>query len=74
MKNYLVSVLATVLVAAMIVSQPSPLAAQMPGGVTAEAGKGEAVGRTDLENLARTLEDDDARRRFVQDLRPAIEA
>lgn len=74
MKHYLVLVLAAVLMAAMIVAQPSPLAAQMPGGATAQAGKGGSVGRTDLENLAKTLEDDDARKRFVKDLRAAIEA
>ena len=74
MKNCLVSVLAAVLAAAMIIAQPSPLAAQMPGGATAEAGKGGAVGLSDLENLAKTLEDADARQRFVKDLRAAIEA
>ncbi|MFB3149702.1 MAG: hypothetical protein ACE10M_03940, partial [Alphaproteobacteria bacterium] len=74
MKNYLVLVLAAVLAAAMIIAQPSPADAQMPGAATAEAGKGGAVGRTDLENLAKTLEDADARERFVKDLRAAIEA
>ena len=64
MKNYLVLVLAAVLAAAMIIAQPSPADAQMPGAATAEAGKGGAVGRTDLENLAKTLEDADARKRF----------
>ncbi|MCH8091054.1 MAG: mechanosensitive ion channel [Proteobacteria bacterium] len=74
MKHYLVLVLAAVLMAAMIVAQPSPLAAQMPGGATAEAGKGGAVERTDLEKLVETLEDAEARKRFVKDLRAAIEA
>ena len=46
----------------------------MQGGATAEAGKGGSVERTDLENRAKTLEDADARQRFVKDLRAAIEA
>ena len=69
MKNYLVSMLAAVLAAAMIITQPSPLEAQMPGAATAEAGKGGSVELSDLETLAKTLEDADARQRFVKDLR-----
>ena len=74
MKNYLVLVLAAVFAAAMVIAQPSPADAQMPGAATAEAGKGGAVGLSDLETLAKTLEDADARKRFVKDLRAAIEA
>jgi small conductance mechanosensitive channel len=74
MKRYLVVVLAAVFAASVLIAQPSPSKAQMPGGATAEAGKGGSAGLTDLENLAKTLEDADARERFVKNLRAAIEA
>ncbi|MEE8123508.1 MAG: hypothetical protein V3T93_05350, partial [Alphaproteobacteria bacterium] len=74
LNRFHIRVLAAVLAVTLLAGAPFGAAAQAPPAPAEAAGGGETVAVSDLEDLARTIEDDAARARFLKELRAAIEA
>ncbi|MEE8623200.1 MAG: hypothetical protein V3T27_04860, partial [Alphaproteobacteria bacterium] len=74
LNRFHIRVLAAVVAVTLLAGAPFGAAAQAPPAPAEAAGGGETVAVSDLEDLARTIEDDAARARFLKELRAAIEA